>query len=299
VQRVSAAYLKPSNRTVGEFIPDAKPDRATIAEKTDVAALLKGYKGDAAIAQGEAFDPSPANIESRVQRFVLPSGMKVALLPKKTRGNSVRVVVRLHFGDVESLMNQDIPASLAGQLLMRGTNSKNRQQIQDEMDRLKAQINIGGNASGANANVETIRENLVATLQLVAEVLKDPVFPETEFEQVRKDELTGLDFSKTEPQAIAGMRLQQVLYPFPKGDVRGIMSIDDQTGELKSTKLDAVKAFHRRFYGASHGEVAIVGNFDAAEIKKTLTELFGGWRNPAKYERLKTGYRCAHRLTAE
>ena len=59
VQRVAAAYLKPSNRTVGEFIPTAKPDRAEIPAPPDVAALLKDYKGDAAIAAGEAFDPSP------------------------------------------------------------------------------------------------------------------------------------------------------------------------------------------------------------------------------------------------
>ena len=71
------AYLKPSNRTIGEFIPDAKPDRAEIPAKTDLAAALKDYKGEAAMAAGEAFDPSPKNIESRTERFTLPSGMKV------------------------------------------------------------------------------------------------------------------------------------------------------------------------------------------------------------------------------
>ena len=290
VQRVATAYLKLSNRTLGEFIPDPKPDRASIPEKTDVAALLKDYKGDAAIVQGEAFDPSPTNIESRLQRFALPSGMKVTLLPKKTRGGSVHCVVRLHFGNLESLKNQDVPASLAGRLLMRGTRSKNRQQIQDEMDRLKAQINVIGGATGANASIETTRENLAAALRLVAEILKDPVFPESEFEQVRKEEMTGLDFARAEPQALAGIRLQQILYPFPKGDVRGTMSIDDQAAELKSVRLEAVKAFHQRFYGSSHAELAAVGDFDAAEIKKTVSELFGAWKSPAPYERIKTGY---------
>ena len=68
VQRVAKAYLKTSNLTVAEFIPDATPDRAEIPPKADVAAMLKDYKGDAAMAQGEAFDPSPANIEARVLR---------------------------------------------------------------------------------------------------------------------------------------------------------------------------------------------------------------------------------------
>jgi zinc protease len=91
VQRVAKAYLKTSNLTVAEFIPDAKPDRATIPPKPDVAAMLKDYKGGAAIAAGEAFDPSPANIESRVRRVTLASGMKLSLLPKQTRGNIVKI----------------------------------------------------------------------------------------------------------------------------------------------------------------------------------------------------------------
>ena len=57
MQRVAVEYLKPSNRTVGLFVPTAKPDRAEIPPSPDVAAILKDYKGEAAVAQGEAFDP--------------------------------------------------------------------------------------------------------------------------------------------------------------------------------------------------------------------------------------------------
>src|SRR5581483_10099516 len=87
VQRVAAAYLKQSNRTLGQFIPTAKPDRAEIPPTPDVAALVKDYKGDAAVSAGEAFDPSPANIEARTTRPTA-SGVRLALLPKKTRGNT-------------------------------------------------------------------------------------------------------------------------------------------------------------------------------------------------------------------
>ena len=101
VQRVANAYLKSSNATVGEFIPDPKPDRSEIPARADVAAMLKDYKGDAAMAVGEAFDPSPANIESLVKRATLPSGMKVSLLSKQTRGNTVSATIRLHHGTRE------------------------------------------------------------------------------------------------------------------------------------------------------------------------------------------------------
>ena len=73
VLRVAKAYLKPSNRTLGEFIPTKTPDRAEISAAPDAAELMKGYKGGAAIAAGETFDPTPANIESRVARSKLPT----------------------------------------------------------------------------------------------------------------------------------------------------------------------------------------------------------------------------------
>src|SRR5580700_10610019 len=75
VARVAKLYLKPSNRTVGKFIPEEAPDRTVVPATPDLEATLKNYTGKAAVEDGEAFDPSPANIEARVQRITLPSGI--------------------------------------------------------------------------------------------------------------------------------------------------------------------------------------------------------------------------------
>jgi zinc protease len=290
VQRVAKAYLKDSNRTIGEFIPDAKPDRAEIPAKTDLAAELKDYKGQAVMAQGEAFDPSPKNIESRTERYTLPSGMKVSLLPKKTRGGNVNAVISLHFGDVDSLKDKSTVASLAGATLIKGTTKKNRQQIQDEIDRLKSQLNVGGGVNTANANIVSTRENLPAILRLAGEVLKDATIPDTEFELVRKERITGLENSKNEPQALAPTRLQRALYPFPKGDIRATPTIEEQIADAQAAKASDARAFYKAFYGASNAEIAVVGDFDPVEVKKAIAEVFGTWKSPQKFERVKTGY---------
>ncbi len=290
VQRVAAAYLKTSNQTIGEFIPDPKPDRSEIPAKTDVAASLKDYKGEVAMAAGEAFDPSPKNIESRLQRYTLASGMKVSLLQKKTRGASVHAVVGLHFGDLESLKGQDIAASLAGSTLIRGTAQKNRQQIQDEIDRLKAQLSVNGGATSANVTIETTHENLPAVLRLAGEILKEATLPDSEFEQIRKQQLTQLDFGKTEPQALAFTEMQRTMYPYPRGDVRGTLSIPEEIEEVKAVKVEDARAFYKRFYGASNGQLAVVGDFDPAEVKKEIETLFGEWKSPARFERVKFGF---------
>ena len=90
VQRVALAYFKPSNRTVGEFIPDAKPDRAPTPPRSTSRRWSRTTRATPASPPAKRSTPTPANLEARTQRFTLPNGMKVALLPKKTRGETVQ-----------------------------------------------------------------------------------------------------------------------------------------------------------------------------------------------------------------
>src|SRR5260370_41034422 len=85
VARVARQYLKASNRTMGRFLPDAKPDRTEIPATPDVAATLNDYKGQAAAEAAEDFEATPPNIDARTIRVTLPNGMKLALLPTNTR----------------------------------------------------------------------------------------------------------------------------------------------------------------------------------------------------------------------
>ena len=291
VQRVAKLYLKPSNRTLAEFIPDPKPDRSTIPPKADFAAALKDYKGDAMMSQGEAFEPSPSNIESRLKRSSLPLGMKLSLLSKKTRGNTVSLTLRLHYGTLESADGRNIPATLAIATLIRGTEKHNRQQIQDELDRLKAQVTITGNATNLMANVQTVRENLPAAMQLLAEILEHPAFPESEFEQIRKQRLTSAESGKSDPQVIVPVELNRVMSPHPRSDVRATLTPEEQMEELRNAKLDAAEKFYKATVGASNAELAVVGDFDPAEIGKLAGDLFGSWKSPAPYQRVSDPYR--------
>jgi zinc protease len=289
VQRTAAAYLKPSNRTLGQFIPTAKPDRAEIPPVPDIAAMVKDYKGDAAVAAGEAFDPSPANIDARTERSKAGS-IKLALLPKKTRGNTVVAMMTLRFGDEKSLMNRVTAGELAGSMLMRGTAKHTRQQLKDEFDRLKARVSVGGGPTAANVRIETTRENLPAVMKLVAEILREPSFPASEFEQLKEEELAGIEQQRSEPTAIGGTEFQRHMRPYPKGHPNYITTPDEDVAALKATTLDDVKKFYGDFYGALNGELAVVGDFDDKEIARLTNDLFGAWVNPRPYERIANPY---------
>lgn len=293
VQRVAQKYFKTSNRTLGVFMPTEKPDRAEIPQvkEAELAAMLNGYKGDATVAAGEAFDPSPANIESRVKRLKV-GGLDVALLPKKNRGESVIANLTLRFGDEKSLMNRSDAAQFAGQLLMRGTAKHTRQQIQDEFDRLKARVSVFGGATSAIASIETTRQNLPAVMRLVSEILREPAFPQNEFDQLKQETITQIESGKSEPQVIAGTELGRVFNVYPKGHPLYSGTLEEELADTKAVTLDDAKRFYKDFYGASNGQLTVVGDFDAQEISNLTKELFADWKSPQNYARIKQEYRA-------
>lgn len=289
VKRVAAAYFKPTNRTVGVFIPTPTSDRAEIPPRPDVAAMLKDYKGEAPVAMGEEFDPSPANIDNRTARTTA-AGLKLALLSKKTRGGKVVARLTLRYGNEKDLANRDDAGMLAGQMLTRGSIKHTREQIQDDLDKLKARANVFGSPTQAGATIETTRENLPAVIRLVAEILREPSFPAKEFEMLKQDLITGIENQRSEPTSIAFNAFSRHMSPYPKGHVNYVKTIDEQIADVKAVTLDDVKKFHGDFYGADNGELAVVGDFDEKEIAKLAGELFGGWKSSRQYARIPQVY---------
>ena len=293
VNRVAKLYLKPSNRTVGSYYPTEKPERSEIPAAPSIESLVKDYKGDPVVAAGEAFDPSPENIESRAKRTTLQNGFQVAMLPKKTRGGSVVVSATFRFGDEKSLFGRSMDASMAGAMLMRGSTAHTRQQIREELDRLKARANAGGGATQANLQIETVRENLPATLTLMAEILRSPAFSPEEFEQLKQARLAAIEEQKSDPQAIAQNEFVRYMNPYPKGDVRYRESIDEELADLKAATVEKAKQFYQDFYGGSNAQLSIVGDFDEAAAMAVVRDKFATWKSPKPFARVPSVYTAA------
>jgi zinc protease len=291
VQRVAKTYLKQSNRTLGMFFPTEKPDRAQIPFVTDndIMAMVKDYKGDAAVAAGELFEATPMNIEARTKRSTI-GGLKVALMPKENRGDAVFLRLNLRMGDEKSLMNKATVGSFAAQMLMRGTTKRSRQQIKDELDRLKARGFVGGGAPATGASMETTRQNLPELLKLIAEIMREPAFLQSEFDVLKQETLTALENERSEPTSVAFRAMGQHFNSYPKGDLRYTQSLDEEIAAVKALTLDDVKSFYKDFYGFSVGELAIVGDFDEKEITPLIGQLFSNWKNAKPYERIRSEY---------
>ena len=295
VQRVATRYLRPANRVLGQFVPSVQPERAEIPPRPDVAAAVAGYRGREAIERGEAFEPSPQNIEARLIRRELPNGIRLALLPKKTRGATVQAALSLYWGDEASNMNRATACSLAGAMLMRGTRKHDRTELRDAFDRLKASVSAG--LSGAS--LEARRDNLEATLRLVAEVLREPAFPGAEFEQLKRAQLTGAEAQRSDPDTIAEERLQRHLAPYPRGHWLAPRSVAERIDELNAATLDEARRCYAELVGATGAVFVAVGDFDPDVLTRLVGELFGDWNNPRPFVRIPTRHFERPRLEEE
>jgi zinc protease len=290
VARVAGAYLKPENRTVGLFTPTAAPRRAAIPPAPEVEALVASYQGRAALDPGEVFDPAPAAIEARLERRTLPSGLDVVVLAKDTRGDTVNVALTLNLGSAESLAGRRVAGSLVPRMLMRGTARRSREEIQDELDRLKTQLQIGGGPAALTAALETTRANLPAALALLGEVLREPAFPATELEILRQERLSELEEAKTDPFALGGIAFARKLRPYAADDPRYAATPDEEIAALAALGAADLRAFWADFYGASDGELAVIGDVDREALAQQIDALFGDWRSNTPFRRLAERY---------
>jgi zinc protease len=297
VQRVSKDYFKRSNRTLGMFVPTKTPDRAPVPEQPDVVALTKDYAGGEKMAEGEEFLATIANIEKRPTRVELNHGMKVAMLDKQTRGDTVQAVLTMRFGTEKDLKGKTTAGGFVPDMLLRGTTSRTYQQLLDEFDRLKASVSFGaGGGMGPSSpgsltvNIETVRDNMPEVVALVADILQNPSFPADQFKILKSEQLTGLDTAKSDPFSQGFLAMIRALSPYKKTDVRYVPTTVEEIARVKKLKLADVKKFHKTFYGASNAEMAIVGDFDADAVKAVLDKEFGSWKSPKKWKRIDSKF---------
>jgi len=260
--------------------------RTEVPPTPTVEEAMEGFVPKAATSTAEAFDVSQANIDKRTKRFKI-GNVDVALLAKKNRGETVNVALTMRIGNEKALFGQRMNARLAGAMLARGTTRFTRAQLSDEFDRLK----ISGRISGPGASIQTTKPNLEESLRLVAHVLKEPSFPQQEYDQLVNQNVTSIMANMTEPGPRAGDEIAKHFNIYPKGDWRYNPTLEESLALVKAAKLEDVKKFHQQFYGADPAEIAIVGDFDEVAVTKVLNEIFANWKPAVPFEHVTAEYR--------
>ena len=117
VNRVAKMYFVPHNRTLGMFYPADAPQRLSVPAVESIADVVKDYKGSKTVVAGEVFDPTPENLDSRTT-IIEQDGIRIALLPKKNRGETVVMSLTLRYGNEDSLKDNTIAAGMLPSMLM-------------------------------------------------------------------------------------------------------------------------------------------------------------------------------------
>ncbi len=289
VVKAGGSYLLASNRTLGMFYPTKTTERAPLKETPDINKVVGSYKGKPAETEGEKFEATLGNIEKRTQRSVLPNGMKLAVLQKGTRGKVVRARITMRYGSETDFTGQRLAASMLDDAMSRGTKKHNFQQLKDQWDQLEAQVGFGTQPGQLDVNIQTTKDNLPAVLALVDEVLRQPSFPQDQFDIAIKEAVSALDEQKQDPQTQAFLTVGRVIGQYPKTHPLYVPTTEEQIAGLKALRLADVKKFHAML-GMSNASMSIVGDVDAAAIKGWVEKTWGTWKSPKPFKRLAKKY---------
>jgi zinc protease len=304
VNRVAKTYFQRPNRTVGVYIPVDAPQRLAVPAAPAIETVVKDYKGGTVTAAGEAFDPSPANLDQRL-KVVDMGNLKAGLLPKKNRGETVNLALTLHYGNEESLRGQTTAAGMLPQLMMAGTKQHDRQALREKLDSLGIRISAGlggfggrggprgGRGGGGGAlgqltfSVEAKRDTLPEAIKLLGEILREPAFPAAEFETMKRGTKAGLSNSRTDPAALASNKLARALSPYGKDDVRYVPTVEESLARAEAVTLDQVKAVYEKQVGAAKAELGVVGDFDADATVAAIKDILKGWESSVAVRRIE------------
>ncbi len=220
--------------------------------------------------------PAPSLKFPAIQHATLSNGMKIVLAQR----HEIPVVnfrLLLDAGYASDQFSSPGVASMAMDMLDEGTKTRSSLQISDEADSLGARLATGSNLDMSYVTLSALKINLDKSLDLFADVILDPAFPQADFLRVQKQKLAGIQREKVQPVSIALRVIPALMYG--KGHAYGNPFTGTGTTESvqKMTREDLMK-FHQTWFKPNNGTLIIVGDTTLAEIQPKLEKLFDEWK---------------------
>jgi predicted Zn-dependent peptidase len=222
---------------------------------------------------------TPALDFPTVEETTLSNGIKV-FFARRAAVPTVRVAVSFNAGYAADPGEKRGTASMMSTMMSEGTTSLTSTQIAETEEKLGADVSVGSSLDRTVASLRAVKPNLGLSLDLLADVIKNPAFASNELERVRVQQLTRIKSENNQPQGIAVRRLPPLLYG--KGHPYG----GPQTGSgyaetVAAISRDDVVQFHASWVHPAKAEIFVVGDTSLKEIKPMLEVRFGKWTSNA------------------
>ena len=209
------------------------------------------------------------------RKFSLDNGLGVTFV---TYGSVPKATVRLavRSGHIDEAANQVWLSDLVGDYLTQGTATKSATEIAEAAARMGGSIDVAVGADRTDIGGDVLSEFAPDMVRLVADVVRNPKFPESELARLKGDRARQLAIARTQPRPVAQEKFLAVLYPdhpygrlFPTPDM------------LQGYTLAQVRAFHEANYGAARAHIYVVGHFDEKAMEAAIRAAFGDWKKGA------------------
>ncbi len=220
--------------------------------------------------------PKPMQLPTP-ERADLPNGLKTTLVEFGTVPKATIVVV-VRAGNVNQGTQVWLP-DIVGDLMKEGTRQRNSEQIANAAALMGGELGIGVGAEETTLSLDVLSESLPDAVKLLAEVLREPLLPESELPRIKQDYLRNLSVIRAQAQSQAGTALAKLLYgDHPFGQT---LPTEEQLG---SYTIDDVRKFYATQFGTARTHVYVAGRFDRVALRKSLDAAFGDWmRGPVPY----------------
>jgi zinc protease len=218
----------------------------------------------------------PAAAAPIAYREILPNGV-VLLVAERPSIPIVVVRAYLRAGSVYDPADAGGLANLTANLLTRGTSKRTGPELDQAIEFVGGSLEGGASRDGATIGLAVLRKDLALGLDLLAEVLLEPTFPEAELKRRSEDIAGGIELSEQDPESVAGRAMAQLLYP-------GHPYSRPVSGTVESVRRltrEQVVAFHRENYRPDGLVISVVGAVTRDEIRRELLARFGAWAAPA------------------
>ena len=211
-----------------------------------------------------------------LQRAALSNGLKV-VMAERHAAPVVNLQLIVDSGYASDKFAAPGTASLAMRMLEEGTPTRDALRIGEELEGLATTFSAGANLDAATATMSALRANLDPSLEIYADLVLHPAFPQKEFERLQRDRLAGIQREKVNPNQMALRVLPVLLYSKGHPYATPLTGTGTEASIAAMTRADLVR-FHQTWFKPNNATLLVVGDTTLAEITPKLERLFGGWK---------------------
>jgi len=212
-----------------------------------------------------------------MQKATLSNGLKIVLAERHSAPvvNFSLLVNGGYSSDATSALGT---CSFAQRMLEEGTPTRDSLKIGEELESLSAEFSAGANLDFATVDLNALKANVDRSLEIYADIILHPAFPQKEFTRLQKDRLAAIQREKVTPNFMALRVMPSLLYGMNHPYSGAFLTSGTEATVSKMTREDLVK-FHETWFKPNNATLLIVGDTTLAEITPKLEKLFASWKS--------------------